>query len=101
MIGLGHFLGISSMLFALGLTTIMIRRNAIALLMGIELMLNAAALNFVAFARFRPAGSEGDLVALFVVVVAVAEAAVALGIVLNMFRALRTARLDEVSELRG
>ena len=86
-IGLVHFLVLSAVLFTFGLLTVVTRRNAVAILMGIELILNAAAINFVAFAHF----SHGTIVGqVFVVVMAAAEAAVALAIVLAVFRGFRS-----------
>lgn len=69
--------------------------------MGIELMLNAANLNLVAFSRYDPSRLQGQVFALFVIVVAAAEAAVALAILLKVFAYFRTVELDEVNRLRG
>ena len=104
-IGLGHYLVVSSLVFGLGAAIVMVRRNAVAVLMGVEMILNAAALNFVAFGRFlenkQPGtAAAGQVVALFVVVAAAAEAAVALAIVLNFFNRYQTIHLDEGSELK-
>jgi NADH-quinone oxidoreductase subunit K len=85
-IGLSHFLMLSAVLFTFGLLTVATRRNAVAILMGIELILNAAAINFVAFAHFSHGNVTGQVFAVFVVVMAAAEAAVALAIVLAVFR---------------
>ena len=85
-VGLPHFLTVSAALFALGLFAVMSRRNAIGILMGVELMLNAASINFVAFSRYVQHGIDGQILATFVIVLAAAEAAVALAIVLAMFR---------------
>ena len=101
MIGLTHYTVISGVLFALGLTTVMVRKNAIAILMGVELILNASALNFVAFSRFGGTGGPGEVTALFVVVIAVAEAAVALAIVLNFFKLTGSANVDEADHMKG
>ncbi len=103
-IGLPHFLTIGAILFALGLYTVVTRRNAVMLLMGIELMLNAANVNFVAFSRFSPAGAPGSMTgqvaSLFVIVLAACEAAVALAIVLNIYKRFHTINVDEVDLLR-
>ena len=109
-IGLVHFLVVSSLVFGLGAAIVMVRRNAVAVLMGVEMILNAAALNFVAFGRYiespdmaSPAHGmaiAGQAVALFIVVAAAAEAAVALAIVLNFFNRYQTIHLDEGSELK-
>jgi len=85
-VGLEHFLVLSAVLFTLGLITAATRRNAVAVLMGIELILNAAALNFVAFAHYGNGKISGHVFAVFVIVLAAAEAAVALAIVLAIFR---------------
>jgi NADH-quinone oxidoreductase subunit K len=101
MIGITHYIVVSGLLFALGLTTVMVRKNAIAILMGVELILNASALNFVAFSRYGGAGGPGEVTALFVVVLAVAEAAVALAIVLNYFKLIGSANVDEADLMKG
>lgn len=99
-VGLGHYLVVSALLFTLGLFTIATRRNAVAVLMGVELLLNAAALDFVAFARYADGGVGGQVVAVFIIVVAAAEAAIALAIVLAVFRRFRTIDAHDLSTLR-
>ncbi|HEY4188122.1 MAG TPA: NADH-quinone oxidoreductase subunit NuoK [Polyangia bacterium] len=99
-IGLGHFLVLSALLFTLGLVTAASRRSAVAILMGIELILNAAALNFVAFSHFSNGAITGQVFAVFVVVLAAAEATVALAIVLAVFRGFRTVDVTDVSTLK-
>lgn len=101
MIGLTHYLIVSGLLFALGLTAVMIRKNVVAVLMGIELIINAAALNFVIFSRFVANGPAGEVTAIFVIVLAVAEAAVALAIVLNLYKQLGSANVDEADIMKG
>ena len=76
------------------------RRNAIVLLMGVELILNAAALNFVAFARYVEHGLDGQLMTVFIIVLAAAEAAVALAIVLAIFRNFQTVHVEQVDRLK-
>jgi len=100
MISLNAFLIIGALLFVLGLLAILTKRNAISVLMGVELILNAANINFIAFSRFTDAEMNGIMIALFIFVIAVAEAAVALAIVLNIFRNMQTVNLDEVHELK-
>ncbi len=100
MITLNSFLIVSALLFVIGMLAILTKRNAIAILMGVELILNAANLNFVAFSRFTDAEMNGVMIALFVFVVAVSEAAVALAIVLNIYRNLQTVNVDEVHALQ-
>jgi NADH:ubiquinone oxidoreductase subunit K len=99
-ISLETFLIIGALLFSCGLLAILTKRNAIGILMGVELILNAANINFVAFAFFRDPDLNGVLIALFVFVIAVAEAAVALAIILNVYRTMNTINVDEVSNLR-
>ena len=99
-VGLAHYLTVAAILFALGVFAVMTRRNAVALLMGVELILNAANLNFVAFSRYVEAGIDGDVMAAFVIVLAAAEAAVALAIVLAMFRNFGTVHVDTVNRLK-
>ena len=99
-IGLPHFVVLSAVLFTLGLTTVATRRNAVAILMGIELILNAAALNFVAFAHYGHGAITGQVFAVFVVVLAAAEAAVALAIVLSVYRSFRAIDVTRLETLR-
>jgi NADH-quinone oxidoreductase subunit K len=89
-IGLPHFLVVSALLFGLGVLTVSTRRSAVAILMGVELVLNAAALNFVAFARYVHGAITGQVFALFIVVMAAAEAAIALAIVLAIWKGFQT-----------
>lgn len=101
MIGLNHYLLVSAALFSLGLICVLIRKNAVNVLMGVELILNAANLNLVAFSRFSAANLNGQLFAIFVIVIAAAEAAVALAIVLSMYRLLKSVNLDRADILKG
>lgn len=101
-LGLTPFLVLSAFLFACGVVCVAARRNAIGVLMGVELILNAANLNFVAFARYTPAFRlEGQVFALLVVVLAAAEAAVALAIILNFYNNHATVDVDRADELKG
>jgi NADH-quinone oxidoreductase subunit K len=99
-VGLSHFLVLSSVLFGLGLLTVATRRNAVAILMGVELILNAAALNFVAFSHYVHGAVAGQVVALFIIVLAAAEAAIALAIVLSIFRHFHSIDANDTSTLR-
>ena len=99
-VGLVHFLTVSAILFSLGLFAVMKRRNAIGILMGVELMLNASNINFVAFSRYVQHTIDGQIMAAFVIVLAAAEAAVALAIVLAMYRNFGTANADTVNSLK-
>ena len=100
-IGLQHYLIVSAALFSLGLLGVLTRRNAVNVLMGIELILNAANINLVAFSRYGIGNLQGQLFAVFVIVIAAAETAVGLAIVLTMYRLRRTPNLDEADILRG
>jgi len=96
MIPVSYFLIVSAVLFCIGVAVIITKRNAIVVLMGIELILNAANLNLIAFNRHYPDNVQGQVFALFVIVVAAAEAAVALAIVLKVYQYFQTVNLDEV-----
>lgn len=98
--GLNHFLILSAVLFCLGIFAIITRRNAIMVLMGIELILNAANINFVAFSRYSTGALDGQMIAIFVIILAAAEAAIALAIVLNIYQNFNTVNVDEVNRLR-
>lgn len=101
MITLQHFLMVGAIVFALGIYTVVTRRNALGILLGTELVLNAAALNMVAFGYFGNKVVEGSVYALFVIVLAAAEAAVALAIGLMIFRNFNTIDAASVDEMRG
>ena len=93
----------SAGLFAIGLTGALSRGNAILVLLGIELMLNAANINFIAFWRFGPAhdASTGVVFTLFAIGIAAAEAAVGLALVIAVYRSRRSIQLSDASELKG
>ncbi|MCX6639512.1 MAG: NADH-quinone oxidoreductase subunit NuoK [bacterium] len=95
------YLGVSAILFALGLLCVMTRKNAISVLMGVELILNAGALNFVTFSHYTAGNLLGQGAAVFVIILAAAEAAVALAIFLNVYRTLSTSEVDKANQLRG
>lgn len=99
-VGLTHFLIISVALFSLGMYGVITRKNAIMVLMGIELILNSANINFIAFAKFGNFGLQGQLIALFVIVLAAAEAAIALAIVINIYKTITNINVDEIDSLR-
>ncbi len=100
-ITLKHFLVIGVLLFGLGLFNLVTRKNAIAVLMGVELVLNSANVNLIAFARYSPNWWEGHVFAVFIIVLAAAEAAVALAIVLQIYRRFEVIDVDETDELKG
>jgi len=95
-----HFLFLSAFLFAVGFMIIIVKRNVIMMLLGIELLLNAANLNVVAFNQLQPGVFTGQLFAVFVIVIAVCEAAVGLAIVLRVYKYYQTSVPDEVSTLK-
>lgn len=95
------FLFVGAVLFILGVFSILTRKNAIGILLGVELILNAASLNFVAFSKFRTAAIDGQIVTLFITLIAAAEAAVALAIILRFYRLKETIAADEASVLRN
>lgn len=99
--GLAHFLIVGAVLFALGTYTVVTRTNAVGILMGVELILNAANVNFVAFEHFSPSANlDGQVFSLFVIVLAAAEAAVALAIVLAIYTNTKTIDVTEADTLR-
>ncbi|MBK9126423.1 MAG: NADH-quinone oxidoreductase subunit NuoK [Phycisphaerales bacterium] len=100
-IGLTHYLVLATLLLCCGLLVMSTKRNAVGILIGAELVLNAAALNFVAFSAYRWADIEGQVATLFVIVLAAAEAAIAIAIFVNFYRILATVDVDVADELRG
>jgi NADH-quinone oxidoreductase subunit K len=99
-VSLQHFLIVSGVLFSLGLFAVVTRRNAIMVLMGIELILNSANINFLAFSRYNALQIDGQMAAIFVIILAAAEAAVGLAIVLNIFKNFHTVNVDEISAMK-
>jgi NADH-quinone oxidoreductase subunit K len=95
-----YYVLLSAVLFTLGVVGVLVRRNAIVIFMAVELMLNAANLAFVAFARER-ANIDGQVLVFFVITVAAAEVAVGLALLVAIFRSKRTADVDDVSTLHG
>lgn len=106
-VGLEAYLLVGAILFCLGMVACMARRNAIGILIGIELILNAANLNLLAFWRFAGAGStgvnayDGPVFAIFVIILAACEAAVALGVIINLFYSYGTVELDNVAKMHN
>lgn len=100
---LSCYLLVAALIFAIGLAGALMRRNAILVLIGIELMLNAANLNLIAFWRYgpHPEALTGVMFAVFSIAVAAAEAAVGLGLVISIYRHLKTTDLDEISRMKG
>ena len=105
MVGLQHYLILSAMLASLGIIAMVSRRNAISILMGVELILNAAALNFVAFSRFGAGSSAtpllgGQVFGIFIIVLAAAEAAIALAIIIAIYHYRHSINADELRSLK-
>jgi NADH:ubiquinone oxidoreductase subunit K len=100
---LAHYLILAALLFSIGLAGALIRRNAILVLIGLELMLNAANLNFIAFWRFGPHPERlaGLMFVLFSIAIAAAEAALGLALVIAIYRHRRTAQVDQLNSLKG
>jgi NADH-quinone oxidoreductase subunit K len=99
--GLTHFLIVGAILFSLGLMAILTKRNIIMVLMGVELILNSANINFIAFSRFTELSLDGQMIGLFVIIIAAAEAAVALAIALNVYNRFKSINLDDISLMKG
>jgi NADH:ubiquinone oxidoreductase subunit K len=96
------YLYLALVLFAIGLYGVLARRNLIAVLISVELILNAAAINFMAFNRFlAPHPAVGQIITLFIMAVAAAEAAIALSIIMAVYRKLRSINVEQATELRG
>ncbi len=99
---LQHYLALGAVVFCLGVLTMMVKRNAIGVLIGVELLLNAANINLVAFNRYAAPGAlDGQLTAIFVIVLAAAEAAVAIAILVNFYNNLITVDVDQGDRLKG
>ncbi len=101
MIPIEHYFVLSAALFVTGMMITIIKKNAIVILIGIELMLNAANINLVAFSQLDPLRLTGQVYALFVIVIAAAEAAIALAIILNIYREFGVSDVDKINHLKG
>ena len=99
-IGLFHYLTVSSILFVLGIIAILSRRNAIGILLGIELVMNAAGINFVAFSRYVASDLSGQIFSLFIIVIAASEVVVALAILLRIYMNRQTIDIEDVGEMK-
>lgn len=100
-IPLDHLLFLSAALFCVGILAVITKRHAVAVLMGIELIFNAANLNLIAFSQHDPVLGQGQVFALFVMIVAAAEAAIALAIILEVYQYFNTVNVNEVNTSRG
>jgi NADH-quinone oxidoreductase subunit K len=99
-VSLEHFLIVGLLIFALGLYTVLTRKNAIGILMGVELILNAANINYIAFARYGGASIDGQVFAIFVIMLAAAEAAIGLAIVLGIYQNFDSIDVEATDSLR-
>jgi NADH-quinone oxidoreductase subunit K len=99
-VGLTHYLVVGAILFSLGLYTVLTRRNAISILMGVELILNSANINYVAFSHFSSGNVEGQIYAIFVIMLAAAEAAIGLAIILAIFQIFHTIDVEAAETLK-
>ncbi len=100
-LGLNAYLGVGAVLFVCGVVCMATKRNAIGILMGVELVLNGANINLVAFSKYSTLGLDGQVMSMFVIVLAAAEAAVALAIVLNFYNNHLSVDVDRGHELHG
>lgn len=101
MISLSSYLIISLIMFFSGIVVLIARKNIIAIMLGIELILNAAALNFVAYSKFQTGNLDGHIFTLFVIVIAAAEAAVGLAIAIRFFQLRESVHIDDATQLQG
>ncbi len=100
-VGLKHFLFVAAILFSLGTYTVLTRKNAVGVLMGVELILNSANINLVAFSHYVTGHVGGQVFGLFVIVIAAAEAAIALAIVLSIFQNFSTIDATRTNTMKG
>ena len=100
-VGLQHYLVVGAVLFGLGLYTVITRKNAVGILLGVELILNAAAVNFVAFEHFVTGGVAGQVFTVFIIILAASEAAIALAIVLSVYRGYRSISSEQWTDLHS
>ncbi len=101
MISLQTYLIISALVFIFGLIAVVNKKNAVGILMGVELILNSVNLNFIAFAKYVDLSIKGQIIAIFVIILAAAEAAVALAIVLNIYRYRSTIDVTTVDLMKN
>lgn len=100
-IGLNHYLVLSALVFSMGVLCMATKRNAIGILIGVELVLNSANINLVAFSKYTAGAADGHVFAVFIILLAAAEAAIAIAIFMNFYSALRTIDVDRGDELRN
>jgi len=99
-IGLNHYLILAVAIFSLGILCMVTKRNALGILIGVELVLNAANINLVAFSRYQTGAGDGHVFAVFVILLAAAEAAIGIAIFMNFYNTLQTIDVDRGDELR-
>ena len=100
-IGLRHFLFVSLIIFVLGLYCVLTRKNAIGILLGVELILNSANINYIAFSHFSSGNYDGQVFAIFVIMLAAAEAVIGLAIVLGIYQNFSSIDIEAVDSLQG
>jgi NADH-quinone oxidoreductase subunit K len=100
-LSVSHFVVLSAVLFCIGLFCVVTRRNALGILMGIELILNSANINYVAFGRYGGTSYDGQVFAIFVIMLAAAEAAIGLAIILGIYQTFETIDVEATDRLRG
>jgi NADH-quinone oxidoreductase subunit K len=100
-VGLTHYLILSLVVFSLGIYCVLTRRNAIGILMGVELVLNAANINYLAFSRYSTGAYDGQVFAIFVIMLAAAEATIGLAIVLGIYQQFQSIDVEATETLRG
>ena len=100
-VGLEHYLALSAFIFSTGVLVMITKRNAVGILIGVELLLNAANINLIAFSRYQVGDLNGQLTALFVIVLAAAEAAVAIAIFVNIYNNFATIDVDRANLMKG
>lgn len=100
-VGIQHYLILSAMIFSLGILCMATKRNAIGILIGVELVLNSANINLVGFSKYQTGVGDGQIFAIFVILLAAAEAALAIAIFMNFYNNVRTIDVDRGDELRG
>ena len=99
-VGLNHYLLLAVAIFSLGILCMVTKRNALGILIGVELVLNAANINLVAFSRYHTGAGDGHIFAVFVILLAAAEAAIGIAIFMNFYNTLQTIDVDRGDELR-
>ena len=100
-VGIAHYLALSAFVFSAGILVMILKRNAIGILIGVEMLLNAAGLNLAAFSCYTTGRTDGQIAALFVIVLAAAEAAVAIAIFVNFYKNFASVDVDRADQMKG